>query len=439
MQRRPTLVISLIELASPDAIFHDRELRDVPDRGHHYPQVWTQKHLDVFVLTPAALGEAGDVTWREQRLDLTGGGRIEDLSRSGEFISTAIGDVDGDGASEIVCGVTLSSGATHLLVFHPVGEGWEPRTVMQIEHPQIDYIRAVCAGDVNADGRAEIALSTRPSGVVLLLTRSARGFEQTVIDRDACGPETTNTREIVMGDVDGDGRLEIVAAHAHAAAGDPRLQRAMKKWAKTPGNIRMYRNDSAWGWETVTVEDFGGQTHSRMVLVADVLNNGANQVIVNAVGIYDPALKGISPKSSMRLLEMRGGGFQARHIIDLPLAAKSRGVAAGDVDADGKNELIVGTRSLDIDGYRRSFLLCLKYSAETESWTSQEIDSTGEMGFHTVAVGDIDGDGTDEIVASDDENGLIFSYKLTKGVWRKRIVQKFAHRIFVVRIDLLRQ
>jgi hypothetical protein len=53
------------------------------------------------------------------------------------------------------------------------------------------------------------------------------------------------------------------------------------------------------------------------------------------------------------------------------------------------------------------------------------------MGFHTVAAADIDNDGRDEIIASDDERGLIKCYKKTSQGWRKKVIYDAGSRIFV--------
>ena len=107
-------------------------------------------------------------------------------------------------------------------------------------------------------------------------------------------------------------------------------------------------------------------------------------------------------------------------------------MAVADIEGDGRRSLIVGTRSLDLDGYRRSYLLCYRFDAG--SWSSEEIDRSGEMGFHAAAAIDTDDDGCEEIIASDDERGLIKCYKRGPSGWKATVVHDAGSRIFVASI-----
>ena len=61
--------------------------------------------------------------WRVQRLDLSYPG-FKDGAETGEFLVSAVGDLDGDGRSEIVYAVTIEQGNCHILAYRHDGVAW---------------------------------------------------------------------------------------------------------------------------------------------------------------------------------------------------------------------------------------------------------------------------------------------------------------------------
>src|SRR5207248_2984853 len=91
--------------------------------------------------------------------------------------------------------------------FIPVAKGRKPGKPVVIETGRV---RSVAVGDVNGDGHEDLIFATnqRAKGreVSWIYWGSPKGFSR---KRRTALP-TTSARDVVVGDLDGDGRVEIV-------------------------------------------------------------------------------------------------------------------------------------------------------------------------------------------------------------------------------------
>lgn len=416
---RPVIVASLLGLE--DRILDEGKALRVPTGGVHYRRE-ERKRLDTLILEP------GDGIWHASRIDLAcpGIACIDGVDVShGEFITSAVGDIDGDSQREIVCGVTLSSGECYLMSCKLGEHGSMMTPIAEYRGGDVNLIRSISLGDVDGDGCEEIVIGTRPSGLVILLRRAGDGYSQEVIDRDPYGPFTSNTREVHIADVDNDGALEILAATA-------RTNQA--QWESTPGALFMFKQ-SGGRWHKRVIDDHGGRTHTRMCLVGGVRNDGLNHLVSTTVGIHDAEHDVISPKPQVMIYRVSRDSVEKVAIDVLEQAIKSRSLAIGDVDGDQLNELVLGTRNLDARG--ETFLFSYKYDIQRQTWARETLDKSGELGFHRVAIADVDGDGRSEVIASDDGKGLIRIYRKDGGTWTSAPVLGYPHAIFTASLDVV--
>ncbi|MFQ6091186.1 MAG: FG-GAP-like repeat-containing protein [bacterium] len=134
--------------------------------------------------------------------------------------------------------------------------------------------------------------------------------------------------------------------------------------------------------------EVGGATDYFGATVADVDGDGANEIIVSTRG---------PDGYSLHLLELNGSelpGWPVR--FDFPLQARLTTRAVGDLDGDGKLEIVAGSANYDLD---------VASGVSVYAWHSDGSPVTGwpqqipEAYFSAVALGDLNGDGDLEIVA----------------------------------------
>jgi hypothetical protein len=162
---------------------------------------------------PAEIGVYGD----EWRPDRERGNRVASfLAFEPTFLggaSIAVGDVRGDSRSEIVAGAGPGR-AAEVRVFDPRSRRLS--SFLAFGEPYAGGI-SVAAGDLDADGRAEIVASTlEPPARIRILspTGEPRALLQPATDGAAV--------EVAVADLDGDGRGELVTGRV--AGGEPWLE-----------------------------------------------------------------------------------------------------------------------------------------------------------------------------------------------------------------------
>ncbi len=337
------------------------------------------------------------------------------------FAVSGAGDINGDGRKEIVCGISLETNDSCLISYSRDKCGWRPKLIKRFDS-SLPFIRSLSVGDVNRDGIDEIVVGGRPHGHVVLLEPEKN--KKSVIESFTYGRGRTNTREVLIADATNDGKQDIVVTVARQDA---------ENWARTPGVVLLFKRRKR-GWERVVVTNFDHMTHARMLRVDRIKGRGS-WIVVNAVGVFDEKRHLISHPSSMKIYRITKRGIEEETVGILKDAIKSRGFACGDVDGDGHREIIVGTRGLDLPGYKRTFMTVYKYDSKKRGWNEEVIDqSDTSLGFHCVGAFDLDGDGQDEIIASEDAKGHIKMYKKIHGKWTKKIIVRYPRRLFVTNI-----
>ncbi|MGE5385290.1 MAG: FG-GAP-like repeat-containing protein, partial [Betaproteobacteria bacterium] len=389
-----------------------------------YLQRPEQKRLDALVLDP----QSG---WSVERLDLRYPGAGEPLEY-GEFITTGVGDIDGDGRQEIVFAVTPTGGACHVVAYRQDGRSWRPEAVFHgLE--AVNFIRSMALGDLDGDGCDEIVIGTRPNGVTVLLDRESSCFTAEIIDARQQGEGVSNVREVAIGDFGG-GQPDIFATSARRNA-LPKVEAPDIKWNAVPGHIFRYTQANG-RWERTSIEDHDGATHSRVLRVGELA--GAKCVVSCSVGVHDPERERIDPAAVLRRHALLPDGTVQGEIIDvLKKSIMCRSMAIGDIDGDGENELVVGTRSLAIADHGQTFLYAYKYDKANARWTRSTLDTSEPLGFRSLTLIDLDGDGRLAVVASDDGKGMIKAYRFRNGIWQAEVILSRPNFIFCTSMGVI--
>jgi hypothetical protein len=337
----------------------------------------------------------------------------------------AIGDLNGDGRADVAVATRSSGDPVNdrcLLVFLQTPRG---TLAPPVRYPLGIDARGIAIGDLNGDGRADVAvcggfgvaiLRQQPDG-----TLSPAQFVPTGVDADS----------VAIGDLNGDGRADLAVSHSgelqvavfyqsadgtlaeprryvipHSGddqiaiadvTGDGLADLVMLRGSDGLNNVAVFAQDPVThlltdpvrtGWDT-------DQTANGMAL-ADFDGNGRSEVAVTWGGYQPDCGVGIF---------VPGADGSLQPPVQLDTSDVPEPIAAADLNGDGLTDLEVahgGWQSLGIllrqsDGsFAPEALVPLPYAGHYEP--------------QSLAVGDINGDGKPDIVLADPTNGLVVLY-----------------------------
>ncbi|WP_341882121.1 FG-GAP-like repeat-containing protein [Synechococcus sp. UW140] len=129
-------------------------------------------------------------------------------TETGPF-SVTLGDVNGDGRLDIIT-ANFGTNSNSASVLLGNGNGtFGPKTDFATGY----YLASVTLGDVNGDGRLDIITANQYSANVSVLLGNGNGTFQT----QATFATGSNPRAVALGDINGDGRLDIITANQYSA------------------------------------------------------------------------------------------------------------------------------------------------------------------------------------------------------------------------------
>ena len=258
-------------------------------------------------------------------------------------------------------------------------------------------------GDLYGDGGAAIAVATHDQGVVAILRPEAGGaFRVEEIDREA----DTFVHEIELGDLDGDGVLEIYATPSEPNKLDGSPQ---------PGKVVRYV--PARGEGRVVVADLGDR-HAKEILIADVDGDGRDELYVSVEGHVSESKELVHPVEVRRY--DAGTDPAAGRVVTVIDDRLTRFLTVGDVDADGRREMVAAS-------FSKGLWLLRPDADPAKPWRSERIDADSAGFEHAAILTDLDGDGRDELYVASDRHKEVRRY-----VWNGRA---FDRQVIYVRPD----
>ena len=293
--------------------------------------------------------------------------------------------------------LTLGATEARLKFWHYAGRMWREETMWNPHFGgKFDRLRDAEMGNPDGYGADELVLATHDQGVVVAL-HPDRGWTPERIDQQ----KDTFVHEIELGDVDGDGRQEVFATPS----------KPNKLEEEQSGEVTMYKK-VAGEWQR-SVVDAPGDTHAKEILAADVDKDRTSELYVVWEGAIG-AGAAVTRPVTIKQYRWRDGAFTSAVVATLP-DRQMRALAAGDVNGDGKVDLVGGAMASGLWLFEQG-------TDPTAEWKKTAIDPKSSGFEHPVHLADLDGDGKLEIYVAAEDQHVLRMYHWTGSGFANEVV-----------------
>jgi hypothetical protein len=328
----------------------------------------------------------------------------EPLSSFGFSVATA-GDVNNDGYDDVIIG-----GTRHENGQEDEGGAWVylgsaaglAATAAWSAESDLEYSRmggsVGTAGDVNADGYADIIVAARffgeaqsemgkvyvyhgsPTGPSPLANWSVQGTQNNQSFGSSVGG---------AGDVNGDGYSDIIVGssgtnRAYVFHGSATGLSIPAAWTAQNAQAGAF-----FGSETKTAGDVNGDGYADVIVGAYSFDNG--QTDEGAVFVYHGSPAGLSPAPAWTAEGEQPGALFGSAVG-----------SAGDVNGDGYSDVIVGAPLYDniesAEGRAYVYLGSPTGLATGATWTAESDQVAANLGRSAAGAGDVNGDGYADVI-----------------------------------------
>ena len=285
------------------------------------------------------------------------------------------GDLDGDGKADLVVGNATAGTVSVFRNTSTTGTVDGSTFAAKIDLTAAAQTRGVAVGDLDGDGKLDIAVTNEGAN-------SASVFHNTssvgAISYAAKVDFTTGTApfDIEITDIDADGKPDLATSN------------------KTANTASVFRNTSSSG--TIGASSFAAKvdftpgTDLRTLNLGDLDGDGlpdmavANRTSNNLSVFRNTSTPGTIDAST----------FAAK--VDFTTGTNPNGVGIGDVDGNGKPELVISNEPGSLSIFRNT---SVSGTINAGSFAAK-VDYTTAVGANGVAIGDLNGDGKPDLATA---------------------------------------
>ncbi|MGH9310973.1 MAG: hypothetical protein ACRD1U_16475, partial [Vicinamibacterales bacterium] len=252
---------------------------------------------------------------------------------TGGGLRLAAGDVDGDGLDEIVAGLDRGSGGW-FAVLDDAAHGYALLRWLHVQWPGYNAVNGEvwpAAGDLDGDGRAEIVagLGAGGNGWFEVFDDASGGFSHVAWKRVAWAAYANRSTSIVrpaIGNIDGAGASEIVLGLGTGSHG----------WIEIVNGAAGGYNHR--GWLQVEWPAYNAANGSTFPAAGDVDGDGRDEIVVGL---------GRGSGGWIEVIDDAGAGYALLRWLHIDWSAYNQSAgethpAVGNVDGDGADEIVIG-------------------------------------------------------------------------------------------------
>ena len=250
-------------------------------------------------------------------------------------------------------------------------------------------MRDVEIAPLYGDGKDALAVATHDQGIVAAL--KVNGGKAEVQQLDAT--KDTFVHEIEIGDINKDGKLEVYSTPSEPNRFDGKAQ---------SGRVMRYVPADPSAKPTI-VADLGDR-HAKEILVTDIDGDGTDELYV---AVEAKTKKEDGKTKLVEPVEIRRYDADTDPKKGVVIATLQdrlcRFLTAGDVDGDGKRELVAAP-------FRSGIWLMRPGADPKAAWTTTQIAKDSSGFEHAALLTDLDGDKKDELYVASDDQGEFRQY-----------------------------
>ena len=332
-----------------------------------------------------------------------GGGQISsssfgtrlDLATGRGPARVVIADMDGDGKPDLLISDAY---AGELSIYRNIGtngllttNSFAPRVVLPLIVASYSNPYTLAVADLDGDGKLDIVAINADSGLVSVIRNTSTPGNlttNTFASRvDLSGG--SNMRGVAVQDLDGDGRPEIVTANY------------------SDNSISIFHNQSAPGTVSFASKvDFGTGAGAVAAAIADFDGDGKPDLAIAVSGGNASTVALFKNTATDGIID--SNSFATR--IDLPAPNGCTAIVAADLDGDGKLDIACGAYDAGMLSVYRNISTGGPLTANS---FAARVDYGAADGVHSLAVGDLNGDGRLDIAVVGEMPSIISFFQNT--------------------------